>query len=381
VTCLVLPLLVICTIIPFYRIYTLPVVDLGYRLADPSLLDQPPRFSDKGYDDWVLEIARRTDAILKQQEPRFENAEINRLAVQQDVSREMAQELQKQALLNESRYYAHLGTVRRQSITQLLPRIEKPNDTRDEWEKRNDPIDLEKVDLQFLKDGIRFFESQKIILDDQQRAIESTYQFDRQIAKSGLPKDAPKWAHEEYDLMLAIFRWLPWERTRVLRHLDNWFQFNSHRAEQTEKLLHDKKGNWKEVKDAVNQIYKQLLPGQRGMNMHFALTSQLGNSSAFLDVMSVQELERRGAIIELALMLYKKEHGQLPKQLDELVTAEILQEVPLIPILDIPFYYVPFLDGTEKIPRWRPSDQRAPYLACYFDPIKGIPEWYAWLTF
>ena len=73
----------------------------------------------------------------------------------------------------------------------------------------------------------------------------------------------------------------------------------------------------------------------------FQLLTYRGDYYFSIHCVYLDECQRRGKIIQLALVRYRLEHGRLPETLDELQRVGYLDEIPRIPISGLPYYYDP----------------------------------------
>ena len=340
---------VICTLIPFWRIYTVPVIDYGYHV-DKAILEKKitldyPRFEEMNPNYWHVGVH---DA------QRGYSAPIDRLLKLRDNINESFTDPDR-AIVATNYLYLDDFIVRR--LRSGVPRKEGPaNDYNPNETKKTNIIPLNELKLEFLDAGIEFLEKLDKNRVPLSTKLKRVYETDYRLAKYGILFDWFRERHKDDPVytVLKILKYVPWEKTRLLRKLDYQFQFRSRMADQVENAFNSRSGNCGDhlnelqrqyVKNAIEFIY-----GDSFILHHFGLTDGY-ESSAHPARMYVCEDSRRMTLIYLAILKYCKEKGELPPKLDDLKTAGYLSEIPKVPGYNFDYYYDPNPDGTESLSR------------------------------
>ncbi len=341
----------ICVVIPFYRVYTIPKVEYGFR-ADPQALSagfqckpgEPVRQDDRMISPWSWEFIRMAPD-LETLKSRYEY--VNRsftdpsLAVvacsHDDLEFEVLSAIQTLLILENRKYYERKLKVDPDSIK--IEGVSLANEN----ERNDPPIIVDGIETAFLDGAIallQLLDTERVPLTQRlQRMYEVDYRYlryDRVITDSrGLDK------------ALLLFTFLPWERQRALRETDYAFQIQSSLAEKAEAIVFHNQGDIDSYRQAFMEEYGW--DGRWEYQRPFMFWNGLATSSYCFSLGSVYstELIRRARILELALIKYVKEKGELPETLDALKTAGILAEIPNVPYVNWPFIYDPHPDGTE----------------------------------
>ncbi|MGL6195250.1 MAG: ABC transporter permease [Thermoguttaceae bacterium] len=343
---LVAPFVFVFVVLPLYRIYSIPVIDFGYR-ANPARLEKPISEDSIGFDI-QLYIEQMTDQYVVNNQPLYEDNQINRQAAKLAVTRKLINDK------NDDSFYPlrFLGYNPGRIHYYNLPRIESDefkagNNTDTQLSERDFPYDLAKISPQFLRDGIAFLESTPTNRVSYTTLLKKEFENEYRLVKHGLPAKAYMDWKDPFSTMLRAYLICPWEKARTLRQLAYEFQDQMYLAEKAEEAIYENKGDLRELSQRERDGYFR-----RERNYSSIFNGPLDMVSPWTGIyfghVYQTEAGRRADIILLALMLYKKEHGCLPENLNELVTAGILKEVPRVPCIDEPFVYVQHPDGTEQ---------------------------------
>ncbi len=323
-TALLLPPLIILVTIPPYRVYSVPVVDMGYRV-DPLVLERHlvwDRSIDEKLCQWMSMYWRCP-------------------AVGLDIERDSAFNLDaiKKAMLdpNEAIFDYQCTNYEREALwsrsNNCLP-----------YENNKDPqqpnrIILSKVDTAKIDKGIAFLRQLVENRPSTAERLKRIYEVEYRLAKYGdLPQNYSK--KEPIFTALAVLKLMPWERTRILKRLAYEFQMQSYAAENADDLIFRNNGDFREMERMSRATERRLTRDSSSLiDGQFSMLHSWRISGAWY--VYETELQRRGRIIQFALVKYRKEKGKLPEKLDELKTAGYLDEIPGIPGTNFSFYYDP----------------------------------------
>ncbi len=341
----------ICVVIPFYRVYTIPKVDYGFR-ADPQALSssfqckpiETVRQDNQTLYSWSWEYVRGAPD-LETLKNRYEY--VNRSFTDPsradvayshyDLEYEVLWGIQNLLTLENRKYYERKlkedpGSIKKEDVS-----------SENEDERNNPPIIVDEIDAAFLDGAIAILQSldtERVPLTQRlQRMYEVDYRYlryDRVVEGFGGEHKA-----------LLLFTLFPWERQRALRETDYAFQIQSSLAEKADAIVFHNQGDIDSYQRALMDEYwpEGRLENQRPIRLWNGLATTYIRFS--LDSVYRTELARRARILELALMKYVKEKGEFPETLDALKTAGILTEIPNVPYVNCPFFYDPHPDGTE----------------------------------
>jgi len=330
--CIAATFAAICLAMPFYRVYTIPKIDYGYR-ADPLVLTA-------NYKTKPLQSVALNEHVTIHET----NWEWFRTSVEDVETLKQRWESVNAALTDPSRAdvaCAHLNLEDEVvwSLMERLPRRARQEATADDPVPERDPaILVAKIDPKFLDDALQLLHllgTKRVPLTERlARLHEENY-------RAGLASN-------------IVFTLLPWERQRYLREADYRFQYFSSMAEKAEKIVFHNQGDivsWSEyhaTERYTDELYaRALLP----------VGMQWGHNSVNVWRVYSHERSRRTAILQFALLKYVQENGALPETLDALQTSGILAEIPTIPYTGLPFFYDPNPDGSE----WPEDDRRNAY--------------------
>lgn len=389
-TLLIAPFVLILFAIPLYRIYSVPKVDYGYRVEStvlaPSfqyasgakshlLLEERGFYGDLGPYGYIrncMDLQTLKTRIQTIQEAFRDPARGDIAYHFLHLEEEVLRWIESDTFQYEMKYFEKErekkealaeGEEIPASYTSYLEGLEK---------KLTENLEI----LEDLgKNRIPF-----------QERVQRLYEEDYRIVKYGLQKPDPgREKHGEGRLryILRCIRWMPWEKQRVLRTLDYEFQRQSYIYDKAEKALFQGGERIPEFDPALLRWDRDRESGWRN-----PLTDELhtlnGESYMFrsmdhltyADRLYTVELFRRALVLQLALKKYHLQNHRLPETLEELKTAEILQEIPQVPYYDIPFFYDPQPDGSE--PAWELDIRAYSSIALeYFSKhAKGTP--YLW---
>ena len=325
-TALCLPPLIVLLAIPPYRIYSVPVVDLGYRV-DPMVLERKI--------EWKPGFERKTYAFLNYWNFGHPDDGTPEMAA---AKRAFTDPNEVLLVYDLGRYYACIETNWQwyYEVTKL----------EGDGLERTTSFSLGK--LRQVTRGRDWFAEQNRMLERLGRErpasadiVKRIYEAEYRLAKYGYwPR--PRYDKDPINTTLFIFRWFPWEKARVLRRLQNEFQMLSYHGEKADRFVFSGEGDFEELRNAfefsrwnMERNYTTLTD-----NEFLLLNRWWGNRLHVVEVYG-NERWRRGKIIQLALIRYRLEYDRLPETLDELVTVGYLDEIPLIPICNLPFYYDP----------------------------------------
>ncbi len=317
----------ICVVIPFYRVYTIPKIDYGYR-ADPLVLTadfqcKEPEYIVHGDNSW--DYVRFAPDIKTLQE-RWEI--VNRAFTDPSQA-------------NFANSHLNVESEVIYGLSNLLLRQSKGDRNIPESER---PIVVENVDPVFLDEALellKLIDARRVPLTERlKRVYEESHRF-------GLKPTADRWGGDTWQVVL-LFRVLPWERQRYLRENDYQFQVHSSFAEQTERIVFHGNGDsvsyWNSYWNSYDKAFWRAVY-ELQWSLPFRPMPESWNSN--LCQVYTTELTRRATILKFALIKYMQEHGELPATLDELQTSGILAEIPQIPYTNKTFFYDPKPDGTE----------------------------------
>ncbi len=343
VSCIVLPLVVICCVIPFYRVYSVKRVDYGYRAAPEAL--QP------GFDSKPNSAEIKT--FLWEQRG-FNNDQFGFKELRSHI-REIENSYTDPNEADLASYYWDLEVDVRRALEWRLPLFDPMKKQRDAREAQEGTyqtklpsrwtVDLDQIDPRLLDQGIAILESFDTDRAPFSERFKRIYEVDyRRIKYGQIPYPLNMHARKESESLKFWRTVLFWERTRTLRCLESAFQVNCHFADRMEKavfqgqgdlkdILNRAEGEWGKYRDSWNDIW---------FNDSITVGIPLGYTRLYSN-----ELLRRFTILQFALLKYRKETGVFPETLEELKTIGYLKEIPKVPYYDQPFYYDPNPDGSE----------------------------------
>ncbi len=142
----------------------------------------------------------------------------------------------------------------------------------------------------------------------------------------------------EQTIQRAALKWLPWEKARAKRILNYCTRENLAAVHRAEKIV--KNGQRFERRSrAPSRNYFQNL-WRRSLNHESTCLGFgfLGNDIWWVEEYVATEMRRRALRLQLALAVWRREHGQVPKSLDELV-GTYLDAVPIDPFTGLRFIY------------------------------------------
>ncbi len=350
-TALLLPPLCVLAVIPPYRVYSIPYVDLGYRV-DPFVLQEKitlqttdPRAKAAFEDYWFKGRPDDGSPQMKAAKNAFNDPKQALVVYGERVYQEL---LWTNYLRDLPCEYVGEGQERflqlnlRKDPESLIPKIDAHIAALQRWGKEK-PSDL--------------------------LVLKRVYEADYRFAKYGYyPVGYPD---KDRSLTLWVFRFFPWERERVLRQLWNQFQLQSNLAEKIEKTPFPG-DDYKSLQEMSMMLYDNLQRDSSFLTYtQFRLLSPHYGYLAWASNEYSRESTRRGRILQYALIKYRIEKGKLPESLEELKTVGYLDEIPRIPISEVPFYYDPHPDGSEPKAPWRDHRPGQPLLwAPEFNDVK-----------
>ncbi|MCL2623468.1 MAG: hypothetical protein FWD31_07360, partial [Planctomycetaceae bacterium] len=138
-----------------------------------------------------------------------------------------------------------------------------------------------------------------------------------------------------------LSRIMPWEKYRAMRRLDYEYQVLSQIVDEVEQFVYHNQGNidmirrnGRVVANTRSKQYNEVLPDRSGL-----IEESYWDRSGIYTVVEY-ETRHRATIIQLALQVYYLEHGALPETLAEL-EGVYLKKLPTVPITGEAFEYHP----------------------------------------
>ncbi len=303
------PGLLLLATIPFIRVYSVPNIDLGFRV-----------------DPWELQHNEPVDPNVRK--ARFEAEQVIR---SEDDLRKVTEafRLYREAKRNPSAW------AYRDPALAILSRLEYALQR-----TKNEKIALKHLDYvtpRFATEAIALLELMGEIQPNNKEQIRCAYISDyRCIVNDEIPAFFGNGKDAVNNYVRLWYRWAPWERIRALKLIHNDFQLQMRFAELTDNAIFENNGNLTELIDNYSDEYVR----QRRLSwIWFPLA--LGEYSGFSPPSEVfnSEVNRRVLILRYAILKYGFEKNKMPESLDELVTAGILQQIPTQPNTGKPFEY------------------------------------------
>lgn len=161
-------------------------------------------------------------------------------------------------------------------------------------------------------------------------------------------------AYRDLEQLPALIRnAVPWEKRRFMRMLNYEFQLKSQLADSVEQLVYHNQGGYNMVANQGQVVRFNL--GRQYYDLFFStyfihggrLGAGYDNATDIYWVLD-QETRRRAMILQLALHAYYLEHGKLPETLAELEDG-YLTKVPTVPITGDAFEYHPAPPADEVV--------------------------------
>ncbi len=343
VCCIVLPFVVICCVIPFYRIYSVRLVDYGYRAAPEALrpgFDSSPGsieirgflWEQCGFNDDLIDFKELRSHIRDIEDSFTDPSEADLASCYWNMESHVRQGLEWRLRLIDLAKEELEVQAQREGTYQL------------KYHSRV-TVDLDRVDPKLLDQGIAILESLEEDHVPFSERFKRVYEVDYRRIKFGqIPYPLDRYVRKEPDIAMFLRKSLFWERIRMLRLLDNAFQINCLFADRMEKAVFHGKGD---LPYLMNQAIDELI-GQSHLWNNIFLTSPMtfDTPHAYYRLYH-SELKTRFTILRFALLKYRIQYGVLPETLEELKTVGYLKEIPKVPYYDQPFYYDPHPDGSE----------------------------------
>ena len=356
---------VICVLIPLWRIYTVPVIDYGYHV-DKAVLEKKitlndPKFEETDPSYWYLNthtmpIERLSEVYDK----------INKSFVDPD-----------QAIVATHYFNIEWLTVR--SLKNTIPyKQEQINEHEPNVTRSTNIVLLNELKPEVLDAGIEMLEKLDKNRVPLSTRLQRVYETDYRLAKYGILFD---WYQEKdkenpVHTTLRILKYVPWEKTRLLRRLDYQFQFRSRMADQVENAFNSRSGN---CGDLLIELQRQNRNNELALSGDYLILQNFSLTYSILLVgprfMYDSENNRRMTLIYFALLKYRKEKGELPSKLDDLKTAGYLSEIPKVPGYNFDYYYDPNPTGTEPSGQYHDRHKAGvPYIwSCGMQPPSETP--------
>jgi len=296
VVCLIVgPALLLLAAIPFIRIYSVPVVNYGY-------------FID------MADVNRRTIT----NEMAMAYSDVWRPINSRDDLRKAAEALRILQKANVEYVHGVRGT-----INAFLDNLEATI----QYKRQERPQRKHFVTIEFIDEAIALLESLEKNHTPLVDRVRIAYEHDFRTILDYL--NHPDWIHDDnIRYVFRCFRWMPWERIRAMRQLENDFQIQSRYAERTERAVFGNKGDMESLILSYSDDY---LRGRR--EPWTGLDSKLSGFEGVAPPGAVfnEEIKRRLLVLRFALLKFGLEKNRLPETLDELVTEGILKELPTQP--------------------------------------------------
>ncbi len=302
------PALLLLAAIPFLRIYSVPNINLGFHVAPWELRRQSK--SDHDLERKIREASKPITSI----------ADLETIV---DLFRTVREtRLERGAILQYdlTRFTVH-------HLEQTL----QENRGNDTVAKHKDFVTLE-----FIDKAISLLESignnRPPLLDRIRDAYEIDY---RSIENDEIPPGQS--VNEINSYVRRCYRWMPWEKIRELKLLQNDFQIQSRFAELTEQAVFENKGDMTAL---IRDYSEEFVRKRRVAWVWFLLALGHDDGVAPPSIVFNVELNRRALILRFALLKYCFENNKLPKTLDELVSTGILKALPTQPNSGKPYKYL-----------------------------------------
>jgi hypothetical protein len=323
---LIVPTLVILAAFPFVRVFSVPVIQLGYY-------GNSIRWS--GYGDhlaWSKTLDEHQASLMESyrlmdKEQTFESVR-NYLLVEQEST---------------------IG-VRRSDDINLLDRSVARF------------VNASHQTPETIKEMIRFLEEYKKTRLTYQERLARQYEIEYRDALYGTMENGEgKTVRKPMLYRYGLF----WEKYRIMRRLNYEFQIQSRLADEMDRLINENKGNLRQVfrNDIGHRERRYASYREFAVNVTYLL--QGGWNQDFYSRYH-HEILFRQQLISLALQAYYLEHGELPETLDVL-KGTYLEEIPTIPVTGEPFEYVPHPDAESK------TAARAVYAKNSPNERRGVP--------
>lgn len=303
--------------VPFVRVYSVPVFDLGYRSEYCS-----PDYIHQGEFVWLERENRNreryTALLMDKQASDGKDFEIRYWDEIQNSLKNHWRSSYSHINNNSDYFYYHTGNTFYDAET-----------------------GAELLAIEDAKKQIRLLEyvSEKRV--STRVRVKRLYESEYRMISYGYPPSLNFW---ECNPEFMIYRFLPWERTRALRLMNNRFQQLSRSAEDIEMAISDGIGDLDEIFETDRVYEREMLNGKRHRSELVLLEGRWIRNIRPVSVYYT-ELERRMKLLRLGLYIWYKEHGELPESLDQL--SVYLKEVPKTPYYGTEFEYAPHPDGSE----------------------------------
>lgn len=358
------PFLLICLLIPPFRVYSVPRYDYGYT-ADASI--HTPGFTyavenantpEAQYWDYFRSILVTPEENRKRIEsvqaafhdPKNANIAAKHLDFENEVVDGLVGYLCTTAQFSSPVYKEHIAALPSEEQEKIAASNYRVRGGRSDFHL--DGFD-EKL-LQELDETIAILEelgANRVPLSER---IKRQYEVQYRLVQDGkLPFHYDKNHYLRKELRWLSWRSIPWEKTRAKKRLWNRFQIACHVSEQAEGLILHGHGDRNAIQDRERDFLRRenLTSGQEGGlfdyfadSLGFYFTSNYTTENVYN-----QEVLRRATIIKLALVKYRVIHGEFPKTLEELKTIGYLKEIPSAPYYNEPFFYDPAPSGDEPV--------------------------------
>lgn len=308
--------LAILIAIPFLRVYSVPVIDLGYRVRDVYVLGHT-----REDGDYLMEREKRNVERLRDKIGMHEPAAGKEIEIWDEIRDSLADPWKS------SRYHANSGN--RYYSYYFHPYSDNEKKTLVSAEEVKDQI---KAQEYILEHPIPSFHRVS-------RLFESEY---RSVYYSRVPND---YDFHRNQLEMCVYRFLPWERARALRLLRNQFQLKAKLADGIDMAIYHGIGDPIAITGADWEQDRELFAGRKNYSGMYFLSDNWGYEARPGNVYH-EEWRRRINLIHAAIFLWYIERGELPETLYD-VKGVYLKEIPKTPYYMTDFMYDPHPDGTE----------------------------------
>jgi hypothetical protein len=173
---------------------------------------------------------------------------------------------------------------------------------------------------------------------------------------------------------------MPWEKYRIMRRLDYEFQVQSQLADEMEQVIYHNHGSYGMVERKAEALsHHRQMQYCEIFQENLGLISWRFSSLNYPNQYLRHETRYRALILQVALQAYYLEHGALPETLAEL-EGDYVTQLPTVPITGKAFEYKPQPAPDELVGGWEGDGKETyrgvPYLHVPRDANVGHSSYY-----